>query len=110
MFKNGMRPVHPGEVLLEDYIKPMEISVRALSLALHVPYSRLREIVDGKRGISADTALRLERYFGSEAHGWLALQAAYDLRVAEQLNAKLIKREIPPLALAVVQTHIHCSP
>lgn len=110
MFKNGMRPVHAGEVLLEDYIKPMEISVRALSLALHVPYSRLREIVDGKRGISADTALRLERYFGSEAHGWLALQAAYDLRVAEQLNAKLIKREISPLALAVVQTHIHCSP
>ena len=102
MFKNGMRPVHPGEVLLEDYIKPMEISVRALSLALHVPYSRLREIVDGKRGISADTALRIERYFGSEAHGWLALQAAYDLRVAEQLNAKLIKREISPLALATV--------
>jgi addiction module HigA family antidote len=97
-----MRPVHPGEVLLEDYIKPMEISVRALSFALHVPYSRLREIVDGKRGISADTALRLERYFGSEAHGWLALQAAYDLRVAAQLNAKLIKREISPLALATV--------
>lgn len=102
MFKNVMRPVHPGEVLLEDYIKPLEISVRALSLALHVPHSRLREIVDGKRGISADTALRLERYFGSEAHGWLALQAAYDLRVAEQLNAKLIKREISPLALATV--------
>ena len=75
MFKNGMRPVHPGEVLLEDYIKPMGMSVRALSLALHVPYSRLREIVDGNRGVSADTALRLERYFGSEAQGWLALQA-----------------------------------
>ena len=79
MFKNGMRPVHPGEVLLEDYILPMGISVRALSLALHVPYSCLREIVDGKRGVSADTALRLERYFGSEAQGWLNLQAAYDL-------------------------------
>lgn len=78
MFKNGMRPVHPGEVLLEDYILPMGISVRALSLALHVPYSRLREIVDGKRGVSADTAQRLERYFGSEAQGWLNLQAAYD--------------------------------
>ena len=79
MFKNGMRPVHPGEVLLEDFILPMGISVRALSLALHVPYCRLREIVDGKRGVSADTALRLERYFGSEAQGWLNLQAAYDL-------------------------------
>ncbi|MCD8516426.1 MAG: HigA family addiction module antitoxin [Burkholderiaceae bacterium] len=67
MFKNGMRPVHPGEVLLEDYIKPMGVSVRALSIALHVPYSRLREIVDGKRGVSADTALRLERYFGNAA-------------------------------------------
>ena len=96
MFKNGMRPVHPGEVLLEDYIKPMGISVRALSLALHVPYSRLREIVDGKRGISADTALRLERYFGSEAQGWLNLQSAYDLRVAELASAKVIIREIAP--------------
>jgi addiction module HigA family antidote len=100
MFKNGMRPIHPGEILLEDYIKPMGISVRALSIALHVPYSRLREIVDGKRGVSADTALRLERYFGSEAQGWLALQSAYDLRIAEKQNAKIISREIAPLALA----------
>ena len=73
MLKNKMRPIRPGEVLLEDYIKPMGISVRALSIALHIPYSRLREIVDGKRCVSADTALRLERYFGSEAQGWLAL-------------------------------------
>ena len=100
MFKNGMRPVHPGEVLLEDYIKPMGISVRALSIALHVPYSRLREIVDGKRGVSADTALRLERYFGSEAQGWLALQASDDLRIAEKQNAKTIAREITPLIMA----------
>ena len=101
MFKNGMRPVHPGEVLLEDYIKPMRISVRALSLALHVPYSRLREVVDGDRGVSADTALRLERYFGSEAQGWLNLQTAYELRVAEKLNAKIICQEISPLAVPV---------
>ena len=94
-----MRPIHPGEVLLEDYIKPMGISVRALSLALHVPYSRLREIVDGKRGISADTALRLERYFGSEAQGWLNLQAAYDLRIAEKRSAEAIFKEIAPLSL-----------
>lgn len=99
MLKNGMRPVHPGEILLEDYIKPMGMSVRALSLALHVPYSRLREIVDGNRGISADTALRLEHYLGSEAQGWLYLQAAYDLRVAEKLNAKAIHRDIAPLTL-----------
>lgn len=100
MFKNGMRPVHPGEVLLEDYIKPMGVSVRALSIALHVPYSRLREIVDGKRGVSADTALRLERYFGSDAQSWLALQAAYDLRIAEQQNAKVIARQISPWVAA----------
>jgi addiction module HigA family antidote len=100
MFKNGMRPIHPGEILLEDYIKPMGISVRALSLALHVPYSRLREIVDGKRGVSADTALRLERYFGSQAQGWLNLQAAYDLRVAEKQSANTISKEIVPLSIA----------
>lgn len=69
MFRNGMRPIYPGEILLEDYIKPMGISVRALSIALHVPYSRLREIVDSNLGVSADTALRLERYFGSGAQG-----------------------------------------
>jgi addiction module HigA family antidote len=57
MFKNGMRPVHPGEILLEDYIKPMGVSVRAVAMALHVPYSRLSEITKGERGVSADTAL-----------------------------------------------------
>ena len=78
----------------------MGISVRALSLALHVPYSRLRGIVDENRRVSADTALRLERYFGSEALGWLNLQTAYDLRVAQKLNSKIISQEIAPLAMA----------
>jgi len=100
MFNNGMRAVHPGEILLEDYIKPMGVSVRALSLALHVPYSRLREIVDGNRGVSTDTALRLQRCFGSDAQGWLNLQTAYDLRVAEKVNAKTISKEISPLSMA----------
>jgi addiction module HigA family antidote len=100
MFKNGMRPVHPGEILLEDYIKPMGVSVRAVAMALHVPYSRLSEIIKGERGVSADTALRLERYFGSEAKGWLNLQAAYELRMAEIENGKAIAKEIQPLALA----------
>ena len=85
---------------MQDYIKPMGISVRAMSLALCVPYSRLREIVDGNRGVSADTALRFERYFGSEAQGWLNLQTAYDLRLAEKSSAKAISKEIVPLALA----------
>lgn len=100
MFKNGMRPVHPGEVLLEDYIKPMGVSVRAVAMALHVPYSRLSEIIKGQRGVSADTALRLERCFGSEAKGWLNLQAAYELRVAEIENGKAIVKEVQPIALA----------
>ena len=100
MFKNGMRPVHPGEILLEDYIKPMGVSVRALAIALHVPYSRLSEITKGERGVTADTALRLERYFGSEAQGWLNLQSAYELRMAETLVGKSIVKEIKPLALA----------
>jgi addiction module HigA family antidote len=100
MFKNGMRPVHPGKVLLEDYIKPMGVSVRAVALAMHVPYSRLSEITKGKRGVTADTALRLERYFGSEAQGWLNLQSAYDLRTAEIAAGRTIAKEIRPLALA----------
>lgn len=97
MFKNGMRPVHPGEILLEDYIKPMGLSVRAVALALHVPYSRLSEITKGVRGVSADTALRLERYFGSEAQGWLNLQSAFDLRDAEISVGKTIAKEIEPV-------------
>jgi addiction module HigA family antidote len=104
MFKNGMRPVHPGEILLEDYIKPMGVSVRAVAIALHVPYSRLSEITKGERGVSADTALRLERYFGSEAKGWLNLQAAYELRVAEIESGKTIAKEIKPLALVARST------
>ncbi|NBY07457.1 MAG: addiction module antidote protein, HigA family, partial [Betaproteobacteria bacterium] len=76
------------------------VSVRASALALHVPYSRLREIVDGNRGLSADTALRLERFFGSQAQGWLALQAAYDLHCRKQ-HSKTIMKQISPLAIVV---------
>ena len=95
-----MCKIYRRGALSDEDIKPLGVSVRALSLALHVPYSRLREIVDGKRGISADTALRLERYFGSEAQGWLNLQTAYDLPVAEKASAKAISREISPLVAA----------
>lgn len=99
MFKNGMRPVHPGEILLEDYIKPLGVSVRSVALALHVPYSRLSEILKGERGVSADTALRLERHFGSDAQGWLNLQSAYDLRMAEQAAGKTITQQVMPRAM-----------
>lgn len=96
--KSGMRAVHPGEILMDEYIKPMGVSVHAVALALHVPYSRLSEITKGERGVSADTALRLERYFGSEAQGWLNLQSAYDLRIAEISVGKAIAKAIKPLS------------
>lgn len=96
MVKNGMRPAHPGEVLLEDYIKPTGLSVRAVAMALHVPYSRLRSITKGERRVTADTALRLERYFGSEAQGWMNLQTTYDLLIAEISAGEVITRAITP--------------
>jgi addiction module HigA family antidote len=92
--KNGMRPVHPGEVLREEYLKPLGLSANALAKALHVPAPRVNEIVRERRGISADTALRLARYFGGDARSWLNLQATFDLRVAEKANGKRIQREV----------------
>ncbi|MGH8618176.1 MAG: HigA family addiction module antitoxin [Burkholderiales bacterium] len=96
MVKNGMRPVHPGEVLREDYLLPLGVSANALAKALNVPTPRINDIVRERRGVSADTAMRLARYFGGDARSWLNLQAAYDLRVAEIGNAKRIEREIAP--------------
>ena len=98
MFKNGMRPVHPGEVLREDYLKPLNMSANALAKALNVPAPRINDVVREGRGITADTAMRLARYFGGDARSWLNLQAAYDLRIAERANAKRIEREVTPAA------------
>ena len=101
MFKNGMRPVHPGEVLREDYMKPLGLSANALSKALRVPASRINDIVLERRGITADTALRLARYFGgdeADAQGWLNLQAIYDLKVARKELGAVIKKDILPRA------------
>ena len=98
MFKNGMRPVHPGEVLREDYLVPLAMSANALAKALNVPTPRINDIVRQRRGITADTAMRLARYFGGDARSWLNLHAAYDLRVAGIENAKRIEREITPAA------------
>ncbi|MGE0560035.1 MAG: HigA family addiction module antitoxin [Burkholderiales bacterium] len=96
MFKNGMRPVHPGEILREDYLVPLGMSANALAKALNVPAPRINDVVRERRGITADTAMRLARYFGGDARSWLNLQAAYDLRLAEQSSAKRIEREITP--------------
>lgn len=94
MVKNGMRPVHPGEVLREDYLEPLELSANALAQALHVPAPRVNEIVRERRGVSADTALRLARYFGGDAQSWLNLQSNYDLRLAEKAAGDKIQREV----------------
>jgi addiction module HigA family antidote len=77
---NQMRPVHPGEILREDFLAPLNMSVNALALALNVPPSRIHEIVKERRAITADTAERLARYYGGDAASWLNLQAIYDLK------------------------------
>ena len=96
MARNKMRPIHPGEILREDFLIPLEMSAHALSQAIRVPATRVNDIVNGRRGVTADTALRLARYFGNSAEFWLNLQAAYDLRTAERDVALKIEKEILP--------------
>jgi antitoxin HigA-1 len=97
MMKNGMRPVHPGEILREEYLVPLGLSVHALAMALRVPATRIHDIVKEHRAITSDTALRLARYFGGDARSWLALQAEYDLRIAE-LESKVDQEVTPRVA------------
>ena len=87
-------PVHPGEVLLEDFMKPLGLSQYRLAKELNVPALRISQIVHGKRAVTADTALRLARYFGTSANVWMRLQARYDLEVAETELAERVKREV----------------
>lgn len=94
MSRNGMRPVHPGEILREDYLAELGMSANALAKALRVPPPRVNDIVRERRGITADTALRLARYFGSTPQFWLNLQSSYDLRRAEIAAGSRIKREV----------------
>jgi addiction module HigA family antidote len=81
--RNGMRPIHPGEILREEFLVPLKLSANALAIALGVPAPRINDIARERRGITADTALRLSRYFGTSAEFWMGLQADYDLRIAE---------------------------
>ncbi len=97
-FKNGMRPVHPGEVLRDEYLNPLGLSPNALAKALHLSPSRIGDIVLERRGVTADTAMRLARYFGGTAQFWLNLQSIYDLRTAElSAETKRAVRQIEPL-------------
>ncbi len=95
--KNLLDPITPGEILREDFMEPMDISINRLSRDLAVPPNRISEIVNGKRGITADTALRLERYFGNEAQFWLNLQTEFDLRIMKRKIGRDIKQRIIPV-------------
>jgi addiction module HigA family antidote len=96
--KKKLEPIHPGEILSEDFLKPMEISINRLARDIAVPPGRISEIVNGKRGISADTALRLARFFGTSPDVWLGLQLEYDLRVAKRTSGMEIEKRIHPYA------------
>src|SRR4030067_1275041 len=97
MTQKLLDPIPPGEILLEEFMKPMGVSINALSRDLDVPPNRISEIVNGKRSITADTALRLQRYFGVEAQFWLNLQTEYDLRVMKRKIWADIERRIIPV-------------
>ncbi len=98
--KTTLPPVHPGEILREDLMRPSGISINRLARDLRVPVTRISEIVNSRRGISADTALRLSRYFGSTPEFWMNLQAAYDLEVAERETKREIERDVHPREVA----------
>jgi len=95
---NSMRPVHPGEVLREEFLVPLEMSANALSIRLRVPTPRVNDLVREKRGVSVDTALRLARFFNNTPEFWLNLQTAYDLKIAKASRASEIDQDIRPLA------------
>ena len=89
-------PVHPGEILREELMKPHGISINALALELHVPITRISEIVNERRGITADTALRLARYFNTTPDFWMNLQQNYELTLARLKSASTIRKQVRP--------------
>lgn len=93
MTKNGMRPVHPGEILCEE-LEELGMSAKAIARELYVPQNRISDILRGRRGITADTALRLARYLNTTPQVWLNLQKAYELRVAELESGKEVARQV----------------
>lgn len=98
MRKKGSKfaPIHPGESLREDFLKPLGLSVNRLALELHVPVSRINDVARGRRAITADTALRLGRYFGTSPQFWMNLQTNYDLEVAQDAAGEQIEARVNP--------------
>ncbi len=101
MAKDKLKPIHPGEILLEEFLKPMGLSQNRLAIDMGVPARRINEIALGKRRITADTALRLARYFDMSPQFWLGLQMDYDLDVAADTMTGRLEREVRPYAQAV---------
>ena len=99
MTKNRMRPIHPGEILREEYLKPMGLSANALSLALRVPATRIGEILKERRSVTPDTALRLAKYFNTDPLSWMNLQTDYDLKVAIEQHGNDINRDVRPMTV-----------
>ncbi len=97
---NGMRPIHPGEILREEFMIPMGLSAHALAMALRVPAPRINDIVHERRTVTADTALRLARYFGTSAEFWLGLQSDYDMKIALAENGARINQDVSPMEQA----------
>ena len=93
-WKVSRTPVHPGEMLREEFMKPFGISINGLALELHVPVTRISEIVNERRGITADTALRLARHFGTSADFWMNIQKEYELILTRQKSLKTIERQV----------------
>ena len=89
-------PIHPGEILLEEFLKPLGMSMNKLATVLHVPANRITQIVEGRRSISGETALRLARYFGTSAEFWLGMQKDYDLQVARDEFEAKVEQQVRP--------------
>ena len=98
--KDRLPPIHPGEILREEFLAPLGLSSHQLALALRVPATRLNDIVNQQRGITADTALRLSRYFGTTSRFWMNLQASWELEVAEDRLGDAVQREVLPRTAA----------
>ena len=98
MSKRKLDIIHPGEILAEDFMRPLGISQNRLARDIHVPVSRISGIVKGGRSVTADTALRLARFFGTTAELWLGLQSEHDLRVARRSLGKELQARVKPLA------------
>jgi len=101
MKNNKIAPIHPGEILFEEFLKPMNLSQNKIALAIRVPARRINEIVLGKRRISADTALRLAKYFGNSAQFWLGLQMDYDLDITADQIGDIINKEVSTAPITV---------